>query len=153
MKKYMLSTAVAAIAMAAAVGSAAARDQIQVAGSSTVLPYAKIVAEQFGETYTNFKTPVVESTGTGGGLKLFCDGVGDKTPDIANASRRIKPAEVDQCKAKGVGPIVEVKIGYDGIVMAESKAAPGLPSGFTDAPQTADTVGAETETRADDPPF
>ena len=124
MKKYMLSTAVAAIAMAAAVGSAAARDQIQIAGSSTVLPYAKIVAEQFGETYTNFKTPVVESGGSGAGIKEFCKGVGEDTIDIANSSRPIKKDEVKSCVDAGVKEIQEVKIGYDGIVFATDSKGP-----------------------------
>jgi phosphate transport system substrate-binding protein len=124
MKKYMLSTAAAAIAMAAAVGSAAARDQIQIAGSSTVLPYAKIVAEQFGETYTNFKTPVVESGGSGAGIKEFCKGVGETTIDIANSSRKMKEDEVKSCVDAGVKEIQEVKIGYDGIVFATDAKGP-----------------------------
>ncbi len=118
MKKLMLTTAIAAVAMAGAVGAAAARDQIQIAGSSTVLPYAKIVAEQFGETYTNFKTPVVESGGSGAGIKEFCKGVGENTIDIANSSRPIKKEEVQSCVDAGVKEIQEVKIGYDGIVFA-----------------------------------
>lgn len=124
MKKHMLSTAVAALAMAAAVGSAAARDQIQIAGSSTVLPYAKIVAEQFGETYTNFKTPVVESGGSGAGIKEFCKGVGENTIDIANSSRPIKKDEVKSCVDAGVKDVQEVKIGYDGIVFATDAKGP-----------------------------
>ena len=124
MKKYMLSTAVGAIAMAAAIGSAAARDQIQIAGSSTVLPYAKIVAEQFGETYTNFKTPVVESGGSGAGIKEFCKGVGEDTIDIANSSRPIKKDEIQSCVDAGVKEIQEVKIGYDGIVFATDAKGP-----------------------------
>ena len=102
---------------------AQARDQIHIVGSSTVFPFSTAVAERFGRT-GKFKTPVVESTGTGGGLKLFCSGVGDKTPDIANASRRIKPTEVELCKANGVTQMVEVKIGFDGIVLASSKKSP-----------------------------
>ena len=124
MKKYMLSTAVAAIAMAAAVGSAAARDQIQIAGSSTVLPYAKIVAEQFGETYTKFKTPVVESGGTGAGIKEFCKGAGEDTIDIANASRPIKDDEKKSCADAGVKEVQEIKFGYDGIVFATDAKGP-----------------------------
>src|SRR6478609_3374569 len=111
MNKFVLSTAVAAVAIAAAMGSAAARDQIQIAGSSTVLPYAKIVAEAFGEANTQFKTPVVESGGTGAGLKEFCKGVGPDTIDIANASRPIKKEELAACKAAGVTDVMEVKIG------------------------------------------
>ncbi|MFO7606210.1 MAG: PstS family phosphate ABC transporter substrate-binding protein [Desulfurivibrionaceae bacterium] len=103
-------------------GQALARDYISIVGSSTVYPFATVVAEQFGKT-TNFKTPKIESTGSGGGLKLFCAGVGVEHPDITNASRRIKKSEVEQCKDNGVREIIEVKIGYDGIVLANSKKA------------------------------
>ena len=110
----------------AAAGSAeGARDYITIVGSSTVYPFSTVVAEQFGKT-TKFKAPKVESTGTGGGLKLFCDGVGVKFPDIANASRRIKESEVATCKQNGVNDIVELKIGYDGIVLANSKKSKPL---------------------------
>ena len=105
---------------------AAARDQIRIVGSSTVYPFSTAVAEQFGRT-RGFKTPVVESTGTGGGIKLFCSGVGDKTPDVANASRRMKDTELAACKAAGVVEVVEVKIGFDGIVIAGSKSAKPMP--------------------------
>ncbi|HTV18892.1 MAG TPA: PstS family phosphate ABC transporter substrate-binding protein [Polyangiaceae bacterium] len=117
-------TPAAALAAAPAKASGA-RDYINIVGSSTVYPFSTVVAEQFGKT-TKFKAPKVESTGTGGGLKLFCDGVGVKFPDIANASRRIKPSEVAQCKQNGVTDIVELKIGYDGIVLANSKQAKPL---------------------------
>ena len=103
-------------------GAQAARDYISVVGSSTVYPFATVVAEQFGKT-TKFKTPKIESTGSGGGLKLFCSGVGTKHPDIANSSRAIKKSEIDRCKKNGVTEIIEVKIGYDGIVLANSKKA------------------------------
>ncbi|HEB90081.1 MAG TPA: PstS family phosphate ABC transporter substrate-binding protein [Deltaproteobacteria bacterium] len=105
---------------------AAARDQIRIVGSSTVFPFSTTVAERFGRT-TAFKTPIVESTGSGGGLKLFCAGPGDDTPDIANASRRIKRSEVELCARNGVRDIVEVRIGFDGIVVARSKVNPVLP--------------------------
>jgi len=105
--------------------SAGARDQIRVVGSSTVYPFATVVAEQFGRG-GKFKTPIVESTGTGGGLKLFCAGAGTDTPDVANASRRIKASEVELCGKNGVAPITEVKIGYDGIVLAHSKKSSGM---------------------------
>ncbi|MFI5215189.1 MAG: substrate-binding domain-containing protein [Candidatus Limnocylindria bacterium] len=105
--------------------SAGARDQIRIVGSSTVYPFATVVAEQFGRG-GKFKTPIVESTGTGGGLKLFCAGAGSDTPDVANASRRIKASEVELCAKNGVAPITEVKIGYDGIVLAHSKKAAGM---------------------------
>ena len=113
--KTTLAALVASVAFA---GSAAARDQIQIAGSSTVLPYAKIVAETFGETFPDFKTPVVESGGSSAGLKEFCKGVGPDTIDIANASRKIKDSELEACKANGVTEIQEVQFGYDGIVFA-----------------------------------
>ena len=114
--------ATAAFASLAFAASAEARDQIRIVGSSTVFPFSTVVAEQFGKT-TGFKTPVVESTGTGGGFKLFCAGIGVDHPDISNASRAIKPSEVEACAANGVTEITEVKIGYDGIVFANSKAA------------------------------
>jgi len=101
------------------IGVAEARDQIRTVGSSTVFPFATVAAEQFGKT-TDFKTPVIESTGTGGGMKLFCAGVGTQHPDLTNASRAIKKGEVEGCKANGVTPI-EIKIGFDGIVIANSK--------------------------------
>ena len=95
------------------------RDQIKIVGSSTVYPFATTVAENFGRS-TSFKTPIVESTGSGGGLKLFCSGVGENYPDITNASRRIKSSEVERCAENGINDIVEVKVGYDGIVVANS---------------------------------
>ncbi len=102
--------------------SASARDQIQIVGSSTVFPFSTAVAEQFGRS-TDFKTPIVESTGSGGGLKLFCGGVGAGTPDVANSSRRIKQSEVDLCAQNGVDEIIEVRVGYDGIVLASARRA------------------------------
>ena len=94
----------------------AARDHIQIVGSSTVYPFATVVAETFGKT-TDFRTPVIESTGSGGGMKLFCAGVGPEHPDITNASRRMKSSEFEKCQANGVTDIIEVKVGYDGIVL------------------------------------
>src|SRR5689334_18872823 len=105
--------------MSAGASAQAARDSIAIVGSSTVYPFTTTVAEQFGKA-GKFKTPKVESTGTGGGFKLFCSGVGVQYPDVSNASRAIKPAEVDTCANYGVKDIVEVKIGYDGIVVANS---------------------------------
>ncbi len=99
---------------------AQAQDAIRIVGSSTVFPFATAVAEQFGRT-TDYKTPVIESTGSGGGLKLFCSGAGLDTPSITNASRRIKASEVESCASNGVTEIVEVKLGFDGIVIANSK--------------------------------
>jgi len=111
-----------ALALLAPLG-AQARDQIRIVGSSTVYPFATVVAEELGRG-GKFKTPIVESTGTGGGLKLFCSGAGVDSPDIANASRRIKQSEVDLCAQNGVKEISEIKIGYDGIVVANSKKSP-----------------------------
>ena len=113
---YVSALAVAGMTIA---GAAQARDQIQIVGSSTVFPFSTAVAEQFGSK-TEFKTPVVESTGSGGGLKLFCSGVGVEHPDITNASRRIKASELEKCAAAGIN-VIEVKVGFDGIVLGNSK--------------------------------
>lgn len=99
------------------------RDYISIVGSSTVYPFATVVAEQFGRN-TEFRTPTIESTGSGGGLKLFCNGIGVQHPDITNSSRRIKASEIAACAANNVTAIVEVKIGYDGIALANSKRGP-----------------------------
>jgi phosphate transport system substrate-binding protein len=120
MKKAIVTASAAALALAASAGYAAARDQIQIVGSSTVFPFTTAVAEKLGQG-GQFKTPVVESTGTGGGIKLFCGGVGEGTPDFTNASRAIKDSELATCKSAGVTP-VEIKIGFDGIVLSNSKA-------------------------------
>ncbi len=109
----------------AAIAPASGRDHIKIVGSSTLYPFATTVAENFGRT-TSFKTPVVESTGSGGGLKLFCAGTGEQHPDITNASRRIKSSEVERCAENGISEIIEVKIGYDGIVLANSRKSPKM---------------------------
>lgn len=101
------------------------RDQIKIVGSSTVYPFSTTVAENFGRS-TSFKTPIVESTGSGGGLKLFCSGLGENHPDITNASRRIKASEVERCAENGINEIIEVKVGYDGIVLANSRKTPRM---------------------------
>ena len=123
--KFIACTAAAAVVGTVAfAGTAVARDQIQIAGSSTVLPYANIVAEQFGKTFSNFKTPIVESGGSSAGLKQFCSGLGEATIDIANSSRKIKKAEIEECAKNGVKEIVEEQFGYDGIVIAvDAKSA------------------------------
>lgn len=113
------------LALLASAPTAIARDQIRIVGSSTVFPFSTAVAELVGRT-TSFKTPIVESTGSGGGLKLFCAGVGDRTPDIANSSRRIKASEIELCAKNGVNDIVEIRIGFDGIVLANSKKSEPL---------------------------
>ena len=102
--------------------TAIARDQINIVGSSTVYPFAIVVAEKFGKT-TDYKTPKIETTGSGGGMKLFCAGVGTQHPDFTNSSRAIKKSEIKNCNKNGVGDITEVKVGYDGIVVANSKSA------------------------------
>lgn len=122
MKTAKFTVSALAIVAASAV-AAQARDQVQVAGSSTVLPYSTIVAEVFGEN-TDFPTPVIESGGTGAGLQKFCEGVGENTIDIANASRPIREGELETCRANGVEEIMEVRIGYDGIVFASSSSGP-----------------------------
>lgn len=122
MKKILYITAIAA-ALSVPTVQANDRDYISIVGSSTVYPFATVVAEQFGKS-TQFKTPKIESTGSGGGFKLFCAGVGLNTPDVTNASRAIKTSELDKCKKNGVKDIIEIRIGYDGIVLANSKSAP-----------------------------
>lgn len=111
------------LALAAAAGVAEARDQLQIAGSSTVLPYATIVAEAFGENF-DFPTPVVEGGGSGAGRKKLCEGVGENTIDIANSSSRITKSDIELCAKNGVTEIIEVRIGYDGIVFASDVAGP-----------------------------
>ncbi|TCP40984.1 substrate-binding domain-containing protein [Rhodovulum marinum] len=118
-------TASALAIAAVSATAAAARDNVQVAGSSTVLPYASIVAELFGENF-DFPTPVVESGGSSAGLKRFCEGVGETTIDIANASRAIREKEIKACAENGVTDIIEVRIGYDGIVFASQINGPAF---------------------------
>ena len=117
--------ALAAAGIVAAATGAQARDQVAVAGSSTVLPYASIVAEAFGENF-DFPTPVVESGGSSAGLKKFCEGVGEATIDIANASRAVREKEIKACAENGVTEIIEVRIGYDGIVFASQTDGPAF---------------------------
>ncbi len=123
MYRKVFVTALAAILTAPAAVAQSARDYISIVGSSTVFPFTSTVAEQFGRA-SQFKTPKVESTGTGGGMKLFCAGVGVQHPDVANASRRIKASELTDCRKNGVNDVVEIKIGFDGIVLANAKASP-----------------------------
>ena len=119
-KRALLSSVVLAAALGQVAFAQAGRDYISIVGSSTVYPFTTTVAEQFGKA-GKFKTPKVESTGTGGGIKLFCEGVGAQYPDVVNASRAIKTTEVDLCRKAGVKDILEVQIGYDGIVVANAK--------------------------------
>ena len=122
MKRILLTTSLVALT---AVPAFAARDQIRIVGSSTVYPFTTAVAEQFGKS-TGMKTPVVESTGTGGGMKLFCASAGEDTPDFTNASRTIKKSEFDDCMKNGVTEIVQLEVGFDGLSVAQSKDAKPL---------------------------
>lgn len=119
MKRLALTVSLIALT---AVHAFAARDQIRIVGSSTVYPFTTTVAEAFGKA-KGMKTPVVESTGTGGGMKLFCAGIGEDTPDFTNASRAIKKSEFEDCVKNGVTDIVEIKVGFDGLSLAQSKDA------------------------------
>ncbi|MCK0531069.1 substrate-binding domain-containing protein [Sphingobium agri] len=132
MKHFALMAATAAAALTLAGcgesggGASATRDQIRAVGSSTVYPFATAVAEMFVQGNSGMKSPIIESTGTGGGVKLFCAGVGAQYPDIANASRRMKKAEFEDCQKNGVKDIIEIQVGVDGLAFAESKAGPGF---------------------------
>ena len=128
MGKYSASFVACVFGLGAAVlvqtaNAQAARDYISIVGSSTVYPFSTVVAERFGRA-TDFSTPKIESTGSGGGFKLFCSGAGVQYPDITNSSRRVQPSEIDECARNGIAEIIEVKIGYDGIVLANVKGAP-----------------------------
>ena len=133
MKKSLIALAAAALTLAGCgqgptgeggSGDAAARQQIRIVGSSTVYPFAVAVAERFAQANSSFGAPIVESTGTGGGISLFCNGVGPQHPDVANASRRIKASEIEQCNRNGVQQIIEVPIGIDGLALIESAQRP-----------------------------
>ena len=133
MKHFALMAATAAAALTLAGcgdqsggGAGGTRDQIRAVGSSTVYPFATAVAEMFVQSNSGMKSPIIESTGTGGGIKLFCAGVGAQHPDIANASRRMKKAEFEDCQKNGVKDIIEVQVGVDGLAFAESKEGPGF---------------------------
>ena len=127
MNKLLLNTLALTFTLSSfsSIATAASRDVISVVGSSTVYPFSTVVAERFGKK-TDFKTPKIESTGTGGGMKLFCNGNGVDTPDMINASRRMKKTEYEMCVKNGVDDITEVLIGYDGIVVANAKSAQQL---------------------------
>ncbi len=124
-KRAAVAAAVAASGLAAVAAPALARDQIRVVGSSTVYPFTTAVAETFGKSGAG-KTPIVESTGTGGGMKLFCAGVGESHPDLTNASRAMKKSEFETCQKNGVKDIVEIKVGIDGLTIAQSKGGPAI---------------------------
>lgn len=125
MKNIALCASLALVLAAMQPGVASARDQIQIVGSSTVYPFSTVVAERFGNR-GYFKTPVIESTGTGGGMKLFCQGVGPNYPDVSNASRAMKKSEWENCQRSGVSDIIEVAFGNDGIAFANSVKGPKL---------------------------
>lgn len=132
-KKTLISMMAAALALAGCGqgatggGEGGSRGQIRIVGSSTVYPFSVAVAERFNQANPNFGAPIVESTGTGGGMNLFCGGVGPQHPDVANASRRIKAGEIEQCNRNGVQQIIEVPVGIDGLALIESA---GRPTGF-----------------------
>ncbi len=118
LKRSILALSLVGLSVSSVSLADGGRDYVALAGSSTVFPFASAVAEHFGKANPKFKTPKVESTGTGGGIKLFCGGVGVQYPDIANASRRIKAGELETCASNGVKDVVEVKIGYDGLIVS-----------------------------------
>src|SRR3982750_2537203 len=119
--KFVLAAAAAAICIPA---SAEARTQMRAVGSSTVYPFAKIVAERIARANPRLGTPIIESTGTGAGMKLFCAGVGERFPDVENASRRMKASEAKLCAANGVTQVTEIQVGIDGIAFATAKGTP-----------------------------
>lgn len=130
MKKVLL-TGAALLASLGSLQAHASRDYISIVGSSTVYPFTTAVAERFGRN-TDFRTPMVESTGSGGGMVLFCSGVGARTADMTNSSRQIKQSEIELCKRNGVEDIVEMKVGYDGIVLAHRIDQPELDISLKD---------------------
>ncbi len=135
MKAAYLIAAVAALALAGCAdqaGSGATRSQIRIVGSSTVYPFTTAVAERFAQSNPSFTAPIVESTGTGAGMKLFCSGVGAQYPDVSNASRRIKASELEDCHENGVNQVIEVQVGIDGLVFVESNRAQPMRVGLAD---------------------
>jgi phosphate transport system substrate-binding protein len=125
LKKTIISLSLGSVALMSCFANASSRDTITAVGSSTVYPFSTVVAERFGKS-TDFKTPKIESTGTGGGMKLFCASNAIDTPDLSNASRRMKKSEFDMCAKNGVTSITEVLVGYDGIVVANSNASDAM---------------------------
>jgi len=131
MKRLLITLAAAGAALAGCGsptggGDAGARNQIRVVGSSTVYPFTQAVAERFGQSGAGFAAPIVESTGTGGGIQLFCAGVGPQHPDVVNASRRIKASEIELCNRNGVQQVIEVPVGIDGLALIESNDSPAF---------------------------
>lgn len=126
-KSAIILTALAATALAGCGSQSASRDQIRAVGSSTVYPFAKAVADSLAKSNTEFKSPIIESTGTGAGMKLFCSGVGAQHPDIENASRRMKKSEFEDCQKNGVTDIIEIQVGLDGLAFAAVKGGLSFP--------------------------
>jgi phosphate transport system substrate-binding protein len=141
MTRFLTGAAVFAVALTGAAGIADARDQIRIVGSSTVFPYTQAVAEQYAASTGN-PAPVVESTGTGGGMQIFCGGVGEGHPDITGASRAMKKSEYELCTTNGVDSVTEVLLGYDGLSIAHSQA--GADMDLTKA-QIFQALAAEVE--------
>src|SRR5690606_32387156 len=133
MKRNTLTAAIltSTALLLAGCGDTGTRDSIRAVGSSTVYPFAKAVAEDFIRSDPDFKSPIIESTGTGGGINLFCSGIGSNTPDIANASRRMKPTEFANCIANGVTDFSEIPIGFDGLALAASRATGAIEMNLT----------------------
>ncbi len=132
MKTKLLFAAATATLLAACGTQSSSRDQIRAVGSSTVYPFAKAISDSLAKSNTEIKSPIIESTGTGAGMKLFCAGVGVQHPDIVNASRRMKKSEFEDCQKNGVKDIIEVQVGLDGIAFGEAKEGPGVPLTLVD---------------------
>src|SRR5215204_1567200 len=122
-RRTLTLTALALTAVSTS-GMADARTQMRAVGSSTVYPFAKVVAERIARANPRLGTPIIESTGTGAGMKLFCAGVGERFPDVEHASRRMKASEAKQCKSNGVTSITEIQIGIDGLALATARSSP-----------------------------
>ena len=121
LRTSLVALCAASLAACGGGGGSETRDSVRAVGSSTVYPFAKLMAENFARSNTGFASPIIESTGTGGGIQLFCSGVGADTPDIANASRRMKTSEFQECQANGVTEITEIQVGLDGIAFASAQ--------------------------------
>lgn len=130
-RRILFATVVSGLTLALAAcgggGESGSREQIRAVGSSTVYPFAKVVADAFTKANSGMSSPIIESTGTGAGIKLFCGGIGTQFPDIANASRRLKKSEYEECAKNGVTDIIEVQVGLDGISLGEARDGLSLP--------------------------
>lgn len=121
MERRISAFALAAACVGLLASCSDSRTQIRIVGSSTVFPFTTAVAENFSRNNPEYLAPIVEATGTGGGIKLFCAGLGSRFPDVANASRRMKPAELKDCVKNGATEVVEIQVGIDGLVLAQAK--------------------------------